>query len=321
MCTPASFVVTKNGVYWSRKSDSHEDIIEENGLSKLDRYDPCGLVRVEITPPNMNFLLPISEWEVKIDQDVLPEWYVHSDVVGQCMEQLPNWVKSKIIFPDDVVKVLRYNVVAIYGKVDCIRQGVSVVYILGDAVVHNAYGATIDDVLDNARICYAASCRVSLMSGSSRIDELSEFSYVQAMTDKSTIVKVAGFSTINAMTDSSGISILSGHSRVCCIEGSAYISEMRFRSVVERVYKDARIGKVSENATVSMFSSSVPIDEIGGMGNVMSFTDMVPEVMSDSAILVIIDFKSVGVLVGESLAVVPGPQANPRKGQDVRTYV
>jgi hypothetical protein len=29
MCQPASFVLTKDGVFWSMKSDSHEDIIQE----------------------------------------------------------------------------------------------------------------------------------------------------------------------------------------------------------------------------------------------------------------------------------------------------
>jgi len=32
MCRPASFVLTEHKVFWSKKSDSHEDIIREFGL-------------------------------------------------------------------------------------------------------------------------------------------------------------------------------------------------------------------------------------------------------------------------------------------------
>ena len=32
MCEPASFVVTKDKVFWSLKSDGHEDIIREHAL-------------------------------------------------------------------------------------------------------------------------------------------------------------------------------------------------------------------------------------------------------------------------------------------------
>ena len=34
MCRPASMIVTKTKVFWSEKSDSHEDIVEEYKLKE-----------------------------------------------------------------------------------------------------------------------------------------------------------------------------------------------------------------------------------------------------------------------------------------------
>ena len=49
MCTPASFVLTKDRVFWSKKSDSHEDIIEEYKLNPDGIRGP-NIVRVKISP-------------------------------------------------------------------------------------------------------------------------------------------------------------------------------------------------------------------------------------------------------------------------------
>ena len=50
MCQPASFVLTKDAVFWSRFTDSHEEIIKESGLHADGAKGP-NILRVEVVPP------------------------------------------------------------------------------------------------------------------------------------------------------------------------------------------------------------------------------------------------------------------------------
>ena len=73
MCTPASLVLTKDKVFFSKVSNSHEDIIEEYCLA-ADGVRGPNVLRVEVVPPKDDYSLPIEEWDYRVDQIVLPEW-------------------------------------------------------------------------------------------------------------------------------------------------------------------------------------------------------------------------------------------------------
>ena len=76
MCNFASFVLTKDRVFWSEKTDSHEDIIEEFGLS-ADGAKAPNILRVEVTPPKDAALVDwsdLSAWTYRVDQDIVPVW-------------------------------------------------------------------------------------------------------------------------------------------------------------------------------------------------------------------------------------------------------
>lgn len=99
MCRPASFVVTKDHVFWSRNSDSHEDIIDEYGLHEDGVYGP-NIVRVEIAPEDGNLSTDPSAWKYKLDQDTRPAWYDQAEAERRCRGELPAWLKSKVIIND-----------------------------------------------------------------------------------------------------------------------------------------------------------------------------------------------------------------------------
>jgi len=74
MCDFASFVLTKDKVFWS-DSDSHTDIIEEFELHEYGANGP-NILKVEIFPTTkIKYLRDYDNWEFKIDQDIMPEWY------------------------------------------------------------------------------------------------------------------------------------------------------------------------------------------------------------------------------------------------------
>ena len=74
MCRMASFVLTRDNVYWSKLTDSHEKIIKEYGLKEEGLGKKISILRVEVAPENGDYMLPIDKWVFGYDQDLLPEW-------------------------------------------------------------------------------------------------------------------------------------------------------------------------------------------------------------------------------------------------------
>jgi len=151
MCRPASMVVTKQKVFWSKNSDSHEDIIEEFKLDEGKLREQPKLVRVEIVPPNEDYKLPFSKWNYRLDQDIKPKWYDEKKVEARVRKHLKEWRKCKVVMPNEEKREIKTgNIVAIYGTVKYIRGG-TVEYIDGGIVeyidggtVEYIYGGTVE---------------------------------------------------------------------------------------------------------------------------------------------------------------------------------
>ena len=98
MCRMASLIQARDKIYWSKLSDSHDDIIREFNLGHLDAdVLHVELVRVEIIPPGDNYALPLCEWEFHTDQDIIPEWYDPYDSEKRARIALEKWAERKII--------------------------------------------------------------------------------------------------------------------------------------------------------------------------------------------------------------------------------
>jgi len=162
MCRPASFVVTKDRVYWSKSSDSHEDIIKENDLEESNIRSEIQFVRVEICPPGGDFRMPLEKWRYKTDQDLLPEWYVESEEEKRVRAVLPDWLKSNVVLPDQSVAEIRKPMVAIYGTVKSIDGG-TVGYIRG-GTVESIRGGTVKSI-DGGTVGYIDGGTVESIDG------------------------------------------------------------------------------------------------------------------------------------------------------------
>jgi hypothetical protein len=68
MCQFLSAVVTKDEIYTSDVSDSHEDILQANNL----KDDPTVIVRVEYTSDTKH---DVDSYALSIDQDEIPDWF------------------------------------------------------------------------------------------------------------------------------------------------------------------------------------------------------------------------------------------------------
>jgi hypothetical protein len=96
MCKPASFVLTKDRVFWSIWSDSHEEIIREHSLVE-STAGRVNILRVEVTPPNCDFKAPLEKWAYRVDQDLRPKWHDKEDDEKRAREELKKWFETRVI--------------------------------------------------------------------------------------------------------------------------------------------------------------------------------------------------------------------------------
>ena len=97
MCNPASFVIARNGkkAFWSRLTDSHEEIITEHKLVEMVADKIC-IARVEIVPPCGDMTKPLKQWIFRTDQNILPNWYDPKLAEKVCRGELKDWFASKV---------------------------------------------------------------------------------------------------------------------------------------------------------------------------------------------------------------------------------
>ena len=120
MCNFASFVVTKDSVFWSQKTDSHQSICEEHHLY-TDGVRSTNVVPVELVPPDGDYTAPVDKWIFSLDDNIspiLPEWWDADRAEKQCRAMLPDQIAEKIILPGQVFEEIKdKNIVACYGKI------------------------------------------------------------------------------------------------------------------------------------------------------------------------------------------------------------
>jgi len=96
MCTPASFVVTVDNVYWDT-TDSHSEIRRKR---KLHEEQSLGIqtVSVELTPPEpFAYDAPLDQWVYQAQQDIFPLWYNAEQVEARCRRALSEWAKARLV--------------------------------------------------------------------------------------------------------------------------------------------------------------------------------------------------------------------------------
>jgi len=117
MCNSASFIVTQNDVFFSKYSDSHEDIISENKLN--DKTKKPDFVRIEIFPKDNDYRTPMENWIFKTDQDFLPEWFNNKEAEIACRDKINEWAKTHIIRKDTKIPIelTKLNLIILSGNV------------------------------------------------------------------------------------------------------------------------------------------------------------------------------------------------------------
>jgi hypothetical protein len=90
MCKIKSAIVLKDRIFMP-KYNSHTKMLEELGITDNIKNASSKFVRVEISPESGDVFTDISDWKYRVDQDILPDWYVAEYDEKRLRVELQKW--------------------------------------------------------------------------------------------------------------------------------------------------------------------------------------------------------------------------------------
>lgn len=97
MCQLKSCLVLKDRVYCPNH-DNHDQMLNELHIADTIYNAESSFVRVELSPPNMNLLIPFNEWRLNVDQDFLLDWWDKDYYEPLVREEVKKWVDEHFIY-------------------------------------------------------------------------------------------------------------------------------------------------------------------------------------------------------------------------------
>lgn len=134
MCQLKSCLVLKDRVFCP-DYDDHQSMLEELNIKDNYLYAAKTFVRVEFIPPDgmKSLMEPLDKWTLKVDQDIVPEWW------NEKLDRLR---------VEEAIKLWRREHVFMKGK-HIVKNGRA--YALGNAKV-KVFGDAIIKACDNAMV-------------------------------------------------------------------------------------------------------------------------------------------------------------------------
>ena len=165
MCQLKSCLVLKDRVFCP-DYNSHQSMLEELGIEDNYLHADKTFVRVEFTPPNNKSLIePLDRWTLKVDQDVIPEWWDEKADRQRVEEAVETWRKGHVFtggkhivttgtvyaYGDAEVQVYNDAMVKAHNSVKVEAYGSAKVEAF-DSVTVEAYGNVTVKAYSNAKV-------------------------------------------------------------------------------------------------------------------------------------------------------------------------
>ncbi len=198
MCQLKSGIILKNRVFVP-EYDSHTEMLEELGIE--DNYLGASktFVRVELSPTDGDVFSDIGTWELRVDQDITPEWYDENTYKPQVVEAVKAWAKDHIHIGVDNLKISTGRNHYIKDCKDVqICGNATVKNIYGNATVKYIYGnATVEYIYDSATVEYIyGSATVKYICGNATVKNIYDSATVKNIYDSATVENAKGMSVI-----------------------------------------------------------------------------------------------------------------------------
>ena len=96
MCQFKSAIVLKDRVYVP-DHDHHSDMLDELGIPDDFAHASKVFVRVEVSPTDGDILSDVFGWRLKVDQDILPDWWDAKDEAKRVKDAIKAWCDKHIL--------------------------------------------------------------------------------------------------------------------------------------------------------------------------------------------------------------------------------
>ena len=225
MCRLKSGIILKGRVFVP-EYDSHTQMLEELGITDDYLNASKTFVRAELLPVDGDVFSSIDNWILKVDQDVIPDWYDEETYKPQVIAAVKEWAKDHIHNGVDGLKISSGQ--GLYIK-DCKDVG-----IYGNATVENICGsATVKYICDSAT--------VKNICDSATVENIYGSATVENICDSATVKYIYGNATVENICDSATVKYIYGNATVENICDSA---------TVENIYGSATVENICDSATV-----------------------------------------------------------------------
>lgn len=243
MCRLKSGIILKDRIFVP-EYDSHTKMLEELGIE--DNYLTASktFVRFELSPEDNDVFSSIDDWELNIDQDIIPDWYDEEIYKPQIVKKVKEWAKDHIHIGIDNLNI--ESGVNHYIK-DCRN-----VCIGGSAAVKNICGnTTVKNICDSARVKHIfGSATVSYIGGCARVD------------------CIGGCARVDHIGDDATVKCIGGGAMVKAVRGSAKVENIFDIAKVENIFDSAKVKNIFDIAKVGYIGGCAKVDCIGGNATV-----------------------------------------------------
>ena len=101
MCQFKSALVLKDRIFLP-DYDSHDKMLQELGIEDNFTNASKVFVRVELSPADGDIFSDVDGWELKVDQDILPDWWNEAERLPQLKELVETWMQKHTIYAGEV---------------------------------------------------------------------------------------------------------------------------------------------------------------------------------------------------------------------------
>ena len=142
MCRLKSCLVLKDRVFCP-DYNSHQQMLEELGIEDDYLHASKTFVRVEFTPPNniKSLIEPLDRWTLKVDQDIVPEWWDEKADRQRVEEAVEAWRREHVF--TEGKHIVKTGTVYAYGDAE--------IQVYNDATV-TAFDRAVVKAYSNAKV-------------------------------------------------------------------------------------------------------------------------------------------------------------------------
>ena len=226
MCQFKSALVLKDRIFLP-DYDSHDKMLQELGIKDNFTNASKVFVRVELSPTDGNIFSAVDGWKLKVDQDILPEWWNEAERLPQLKELVETWMRKHTIYAGEhevsdgvwlatgsaTVKAIDGATVRVYGSATVNAYNRATVMAYNSATV-NAYNSATVNAYGSATV-KAIGSAIVMATGRATVNAID-----------SAIVMATGRATVNAY--GSTIVTVTGHATVRAYDSATVIVPKRF---------------------------------------------------------------------------------------------